>query len=238
MAQVKSQEVLPPILGANSDPPSVFDGTTRLYLSYNCPYAQRVWVARNFKGLQETIKLVPFDLKNRPAWYKEKVYPENKVPALEHNDKIISESLDLLNYVDTHFEGPSLLPNDPVKREFAEELINYSGSFNTLMFTSIKSKGDTESEVGAALGKIEDALSKFSEGPFFLGHFSQVDIAYVPFIERFQKYFVEEKTYDITKGRPKLAQWIEEMNKIEAYTSTKYNAHEQIADIKQRLSIK
>lgn len=31
------------------------------------------------QGLQEKIKLVPIDLQNRPAWYKEKVYPPNKV---------------------------------------------------------------------------------------------------------------------------------------------------------------
>ena len=36
------------------------------------------------QGLQEKIKLVAIDLQNRPAWYKEKVYPENKViPSLE-----------------------------------------------------------------------------------------------------------------------------------------------------------
>lgn len=37
----------------------------------------------------------------------------------------------------------------------------------------------------------------------------QVDIAYAPFIERFQPFFAEAKNYDITKGRPKLALWIE-----------------------------
>lgn len=31
------------------------------------------------KGLQDKIKLVAIDLENRPTWYKEKVYPENKV---------------------------------------------------------------------------------------------------------------------------------------------------------------
>jgi hypothetical protein len=31
------------------------------------------------QGLQDKIKLVPLDLQNRPDWYKEKVYPANKV---------------------------------------------------------------------------------------------------------------------------------------------------------------
>jgi glutathione S-transferase len=43
------KEVLPPTLASNSQPPNLTDGTTRLYISYICPYVQRVWIARNFK---------------------------------------------------------------------------------------------------------------------------------------------------------------------------------------------
>lgn len=35
------------------------------------------------QGLQDKIKLVPIDLQNRPTWYKEKVYPPNKVKSSE-----------------------------------------------------------------------------------------------------------------------------------------------------------
>jgi hypothetical protein len=31
------------------------------------------------QGLQDKVKIVAIDLADRPAWYKEKVYPENKV---------------------------------------------------------------------------------------------------------------------------------------------------------------
>jgi hypothetical protein len=31
------------------------------------------------QGLQDKIKIVAIDLADRPTWYKEKVYPENKV---------------------------------------------------------------------------------------------------------------------------------------------------------------
>lgn len=33
------------------------------------------------QGLQDKIKLVPINLQNRPTWYKEKVYPPNKVKS-------------------------------------------------------------------------------------------------------------------------------------------------------------
>ncbi|KAK9095313.1 hypothetical protein Scep_026782 [Stephania cephalantha] len=61
--------------------------------------------------------------------YKEKVYPENKVPALEHNNVVKGDSLNVGKYIDSNFEGPSLLPNDPAKREFVEELLAYTDKF-------------------------------------------------------------------------------------------------------------
>ncbi|KAL6967415.1 Glutathione S-transferase L3 [Sarracenia purpurea var. burkii] len=235
-ATVGAEEVLPPVLDSSSDPPSLFDGTTRLYTSYICPYAQRVWIARNYKGLQENIKLVPIDLENRPHWYKEKVYAPNKVPALEHNNEVRGESLDLLKYVDSNFEGPALYPEELIKREFAEELLSYTDTFNRAVLFSLK--GESESEISTALDYLETALFKFSDGPFFLGQFSLVDIAYAPFIERFHPLLLDVKKYDITIGRPMLTSWIEEMNKIDAYKQTKRDPQELIAVLKKRFSIK
>ncbi|XP_074588204.1 protein IN2-1 homolog B-like isoform X1 [Curcuma longa] len=231
------KEVLPPPLNSSSEPPSLFDGTTRLYISYTSPFAQRTWIVRNVKGLQEKIKLVGIDLQNRPDWYKEKVYPGNKVPSLEHNNQVKGESLDLIKFIDEAFEGPKLLPDDPAKRQFAEELFSYSDNFGMLNVKSLPSPGDVGDEVVAAYDKIEEALSKFDDGPFFLGQFSLVDIAYAPFIERFQYSLTELKNYDVTKGRPKLALWIEELNKIDAYTCTRQDPKVLLDRIKKRLGI-
>ncbi|KAI5021435.1 hypothetical protein ZWY2020_058165 [Hordeum vulgare] len=71
-------EALPPTLTSASQQPPLDDGGTRLYMTYVCPYAQRAWIARNFKGLQYKILLVPIDLADRPAWFS-KIYPENQV---------------------------------------------------------------------------------------------------------------------------------------------------------------
>ncbi|KAK9114171.1 hypothetical protein Syun_020968 [Stephania yunnanensis] len=55
--------------------------------------------------------------------------PARTVPALEHNNVVIGDSLDVVKYIDSNFEGPSLLPNDPAKREFVEELLAYTDKF-------------------------------------------------------------------------------------------------------------
>ncbi|KAF9676751.1 hypothetical protein SADUNF_Sadunf08G0035500 [Salix dunnii] len=207
-----------------------------LFSLYNLVDTISLWLCFCFiklkeQGLQDKIKLVPIDLQDRPAWYKEKVYPTNKVPSLEHNNEVKGESLDLIKYIDSHFDGPSLFPDDPAKKEFAEELFSYTGSFSKANNSTLKGEAD---EAGATFDCIETALSKFDDGPFFLGQFSLVDIAYAPFIERFQPTLLEFKKYDITAGRPKLTAWIEEMNKIEAYNQTRREPKQHVETYKKR----
>ncbi|MCE0481798.1 Protein IN2-1 [Datura stramonium] len=60
-----------------------------------------------------------------------------------------------------------------------------------------------------------EKLEKFDDGPFFLGQSVRLHIAYASFIERFQIFLQEVFNYDITSGRPKLAKWIEELNKLD-----------------------
>ncbi|MBA0551459.1 hypothetical protein Golob_022343, partial [Gossypium lobatum] len=181
------------------------------------------------------------------------------VPSLEHNGKIIGESLDLIKYVDCNFEGPSLVPNDPDKKRTLEELLSYTDKFVEMLFASFK--GDPEKEAGAAFNYLEDALKKYDDGPFLLGRdfslfrgakvpayllhsplydmdelkFFEADIAYIPFVERFQIFLSEVFKYDIIAGRPKLAAWIEELNKIDAYKQTKIVDPKQLVEYyKQR----
>ncbi|KAJ4801883.1 Glutathione S-transferase [Rhynchospora pubera] len=232
------KEVLPLPLNSTSPPPRLFDGTTRLYLAYVCPYAQRIWITRNYKGLEEKIELVAIDLRDRPAWYKE-IYPENKVPSLEHNNQVKGGSLNLIKFINTHFRGPTLLPDDPEKQTFAEELLSYSDYFTKTVFASVLSKEDyISNDAVAALDKLEESLLKFEDGPFFLGQgFSLADIAYAPFVERYLIFLNDMKKYDITKGRPKLILWIKELNKIEAYTATKRDPQELLTHTKRKFGL-
>ncbi|EEF37171.1 glutathione-s-transferase omega, putative [Ricinus communis] len=164
-----AHEVLPPSLNSTSPRPPLSDGTTRLYISYRSPFAQRAWITRNYKGLQDQIELVAIDLENKPVWYRE-VYSEEKVPALEHNSKVIVESLNIIKYIDNHFEGPSLFPDDTARREFGEEMISYSETFNEMVYNSFK--GVTVREADPAFDVLEASFKKFDDGPFLLGQFS------------------------------------------------------------------
>lgn len=186
--------------------------------------------------MQKKIELVPLEMADRPAWYKE-IYPKNTVPSLEHNNKVIGESLDLIKYIDSNFEGPKLTTDDSEKRRFADELLAYSDTFNLAMLSGLTSTSPVTAEAVAALDKIEFSLSKFDDGPFFLGQFSLVDIAYAPFVDGFQIFFADIKNYDTTAERSNTRRFIEEMNDIAAYAHTKYDAQELVALTKKKLGI-
>jgi len=81
---------------------------------------------------------------------------------LEHNGKVLGESLYLMKYIDDNFEGPSLIPSvrttypsslrisiyrlarsylekilfqDPAKKEFGEQLISYVDTFSKELYS-------------------------------------------------------------------------------------------------------
>ncbi|KAH8947349.1 hypothetical protein BDL97_11G036300 [Sphagnum fallax] len=179
-------------LDSKSECPPLFDGTTRLYYSALCPYAQRVWIAQKYKGLDE-IECVPISLSDKPAWYKEKVYPVGK---------------------------------EEDKKQAAAELVKYIDTLGKAGYTALSLKdaapADIDKSVGPAFDYVENALGKYAnEGPFFLGKFGLVDIAYVPFIERLEIAFSGLKNYDVTAGRPNLAKWLKAMDTVDAYNETK-----------------
>ncbi|KAH1195174.1 ATP phosphoribosyltransferase 2, chloroplastic [Glycine max] len=128
------EEIRPPTLGAIFEPPPLFDGTTSAH------NAQRVWITRNHKGLQDKIKLGPIDLMNKAL-----------VSFLEYNGKVLAaESIDLIKY-DHYYFLPMLI--------FTKDV---SGPFKGDPITQISASFDY---VENALGKFDDApffLGEFS----------------------------------------------------------------------------
>uniref|UniRef100_A0A7N2R8D8 Glutathione S-transferase n=1 Tax=Quercus lobata TaxID=97700 RepID=A0A7N2R8D8_QUELO len=179
----------------------------------------------------------------RPISPDHKYYSDHEEVAL--NRKCVFEFISFITSktVNEHLPTPLDATSEPPplfdgttrilqKKEFAEELIAYTDTFNKTVYTSFK--GDTVKEAGPAFDHLENVLHKFDDGPFFLGQFSFVDIAYIPFVERFQVFFSAVWNYDITTGRPKLTRWIEELNKIDAYKPTKVDAKVVIESYKAR----
>ena len=59
------------------------------------------------------LDLLKFD-QHQPAYLK--INPDGTIPALVHDDKVLTESTPIMEYVDEVFPGPALRPSDPQER--------------------------------------------------------------------------------------------------------------------------
>ncbi len=90
----------------------------KLYGYWRSSAVYRVRIALNLKGLE--VETVPVHLlrdggEQHQSTYRE-INPQGLVPALEHGDGVLSQSLAILEFLEERFPEPPLLPDDPVKR--------------------------------------------------------------------------------------------------------------------------
>ncbi|KAH9318036.1 hypothetical protein KI387_019805, partial [Taxus chinensis] len=102
-------------------------------------------------GLDD-IHVIEISLTDKPLWYKEKVYPTGKVPALEHNGKVIGESLDILEYLDLEFGGPKICPVEPENKKIASDLLKHTDTFVKAGFSALSTKDAKPTQIEQNFG--------------------------------------------------------------------------------------
>ncbi|PHU04521.1 Protein IN2-1 -like protein B [Capsicum chinense] len=72
-----------------------------------------------------------------------------------------------------------------------------------------KKSHNKDDGISTMLEEVAEGLFAYYSEDTSNNMYSNVDIAYASFIERFQIFLQEMFNYDITSGRPKLGKWIE-----------------------------
>ena len=68
------------------------EGEVTFYTNSKCPYAQRVWIALEEKGVKYTaVEIALYGSGGKPGWFM-RLNPKGEVPVLKHNEKVIVES--------------------------------------------------------------------------------------------------------------------------------------------------
>ena len=87
----------------------------KLYSRYRNSAGQRVRTALNIKGVD--YEYIPVSLDGgTPAEYVRDVNPQALIPSLEIDGEIVTQSTALVEWIEETFDGPSLLPDDPIAR--------------------------------------------------------------------------------------------------------------------------
>jgi len=170
-------------------PPRTDLNLLRVYNFQLCPYAERVLLVLEAKGVPyETINV---NLKNKPEFLYEK-HPQAKVPAIEFgaDNKLLVESLVIADYLDDLYPNKRpLRPKDPYQRAqdrlFVDVFAEFSSSFAKVFFSK-EELPDIWKSLSEALKKIESQLSKRRTQKFLSGDSEPGMLDYMvwPWVER------------------------------------------------------
>jgi glutathione S-transferase len=150
-----------------------------LYDADRCPYCARARIALAEKGIEyETVEI---DLSDRPSWLYEK-NSLGRVPVLEGDDFVLSESAVINEYLEDLYPEPPLWPADTRERALARLLVFRFDELSKPYYALRREEEGAAEAFDAALAWLNALLD---ERLYLTGReFGLADVAYVPWILR------------------------------------------------------
>ncbi len=197
-----------------------------------CPYCQKIWLWLEEKEIPYRIeKVTMFCYGNKEAWYKRKV-PSGMLPALELDDRMITESDDILIALEKVFGPLSLAMNDSqVKQMRYLERLLFRVWCNWLCRSQSQRDDDRSREQFIdVMQQVETALSA-TPGPYFLAEFGTADVIFTPYVERMNASLYYYKGYSMREVHPRFAEWCSAMETRSTYRGTQSDFHTHVHDL-------
>ena len=125
---------------------------------------------------------VTIDLANRPAWLLERNPPDGRVPVLEDDGWVLSESSVIDEYLDERYPEPALLPVDPGERAVARFFVFRFDELGDPYYALRRGEAGAAERLAHALADLDHTLVAM---PFLTGRsFGLADVAYLPWLLR------------------------------------------------------
>ncbi len=205
-----------------------------------CPYCQKVWIWLELKKIPYRIKKVTMRCYGeKERWYLQKV-PSGMLPALEIQNRVITESDDILFTLEKIYGplGISLNEKNVVgHRRLEREL--FSSWCNWLCRDSLfpaqeKKKKETFKNVAK---KLEKELQINASG--WLTPFStengempgSADVVFIPYVERMNASLAYYKGYSLREEHPFINMWLTNLERLDAYRGTQGDFHTHAHDL-------
>ena len=110
------------------------------YFLSNC--AQRATIALEEKGQYWTPHAINLFTQENTSDEYFRINPKGLVPALVHDGVVVTESIDILRYIEEHFPDPPLYPSDPEQRRLVDDSMdsatqNHVAVVKTYMYSQV-----------------------------------------------------------------------------------------------------
>jgi maleylacetoacetate isomerase/maleylpyruvate isomerase len=182
----------------------------RLYSFFRSSAAYRVRIALNVKGVAyETVTVdLPGSAHHAPEFRA--VNPQATIPTLDDDGTILWQSLAIIEYLDTRYPSPRLIPAEPVARARVQALaqlvaceIHPLNNLRVLKYLRGELKLDDAAVskwyshwIAEAFGPLENLVTHFGDGRFCYGDaLSLADVCLVPQLYNARRFSVDLTPY-------------------------------------------
>jgi glutathione S-transferase len=198
-----------------------------------CPYCQKIWLWLEEKRIPYRIeKVTMFCYGEKESWYKRKVR-SGMLPAIELDDRIITESDDILIALEQVY-GPLGLgmkhPTVSPLRYLERLLFRVWCAWLCYPSSSAQQEQENRNQFTSVVSKVEAALGS-TPGSYFLEEFGTVDVIFTPYVERMNASLYYYKGYSLREDNPRLADWFAAMESRPTYRGTQSDFHTHVHDL-------
>uniref|UniRef100_A0A914VJ92 Glutathione-dependent dehydroascorbate reductase n=1 Tax=Plectus sambesii TaxID=2011161 RepID=A0A914VJ92_9BILA len=194
--------------------PPLTSGRMRLYNMIFCPFAHRSILYISKKKLP--VEVIDVNLMEKPDWFVQR-NPLGKVPMIEHDGKVVYESLIVNEYLDELFPETAILPTDPYERAQQKILVERLSSVTGVFFAFMMNKdGDYTQAIESMEKALENAECLLVDEFYGDKTTGYADIDVWPIFERFPIITLNPK-FGVKKipgiKYPKVSTYIKRMKK-------------------------
>ncbi len=201
------------------------------YAGSGSPYAWKVWLALEHKGIPYDLKMLSFDKGDtqNPAFLA--VNPRGKVPAIVEDGIAVCESSVIVEYLEDRFPQKSLLPKDAAGRATARRISVESDHYlaetveQLFKLTLYAMTPPAASEIAEAQKHAQSELAKLEKalvGDYLVGDLSIADFTAYPHVRLMQRVDDRVPGKGIARDRlpPKVAAWARRIEALPYYGKT------------------
>ena len=198
-----------------------------------CPYCQKIWLWLEEKQIPYRIeKVTMFCYGKKESWYK-RIVPSGMLPAIALDDRIITESDDILIALEGVYgplslgmEHPRVLPLRQLER------LLFRAWCSWLCYPARSAQQDQRSrdQFTQVVAMVEETLAA-TPGPYFLEEFGTADVIFTPYVERMNASLYYYKGYSLREENPHFSAWFDAMESRPTYRGTQSDFHTHAHDL-------
>lgn len=201
------------------------------YYGSGSPFAWKVWLTLEHKGVPYEFKLLSFDAKDTQKPEFLKVNPRGQVPAIVHDGFALYESGAICEYLEERFPHQPLLPMEPQARATVRRLaleVEHLSKADTPLFeqTLFRAKDAPEdrAKIAAAQETVLKELAIWDArltGDYLAGALSLADFTLYPPVRSLRRIDLRQPQNGLGDRMPKRLQaWMDRIEALPYYEKT------------------